>query len=153
MVYQVDKSPDFPDVHCFWLVRTDGSETEFSYHKCLKVKALREFPSFIDRYDDLYSGRGRRPLAPAANLVEDGRPASQQDTDTQAVQEAAPAANLVEEGRHAGEQENIDKQADQKGSRPANLVEGGHAGQQDLDKQADQEAAPMTVVDLASQSN
>jgi len=122
----VDKSQNYPDVHCFWLVRTDGSEDEFSYHKCLKEKVLREFPSFIDRYDALYTVRGRGTPAPAANSVEGGQ-ANQQDVDKQADQESAPAADFTEEG---------------------------DAGQKDTDSQADQASTRMTVVDTqASQSN
>lgn len=69
----MDKSLDFLDVYCFWLVRIDGSEIEFFYYKCLKVKVLREFLFFIDWYDDLYSGRGRCFFVFVVNLVEDGR--------------------------------------------------------------------------------
>jgi hypothetical protein len=42
------------------VVRTDGTETDFSYHKCLKEKVAKENPSFVDRYDAIYR-RGPRP--------------------------------------------------------------------------------------------
>lgn len=65
---QVDRSPGFHEVRCFWLVRTDGSETDFSFHKCLKEKVVKEFPSFVDRYDILYGGSNRRPRGPTTNV-------------------------------------------------------------------------------------
>lgn len=96
---QVDNSPDYPDVRCFWLVRTDGSETDFSYRKCLKEKVVREFPSFVDRYDELYN---RKRLPASAKLAEEDPTADQteetsthagplQETDTQAVPLEEPA--------------------------------------------------------------
>lgn len=62
---KVDLAPGFQDVKCFWLVRTDGSEIDFSFHKCLKMKVLREFPSYIDRYDALYCFMHTRQWYPA----------------------------------------------------------------------------------------
>ena len=41
---------------CFWVVRTDGTEEDFSYHKCLKAKVAREFPELLEHYDRLYRG-------------------------------------------------------------------------------------------------
>lgn len=150
---KVDKSQNYPDVHCFWLVRTDGSEDEFSYHKCLKEKVQREFPSFIDRYDALYTVRGRgTPAAPAANAVE-GQ-ASQQDVDKQADQESAPAADFTE--GDAG-QTDTDTQPDQESTQMTAVDT--QADQEStqmtvVDTPADQESTRMTVVDTqASQSN
>ena len=94
----MDKSPDYPDVRCFWLVRTDGSETDFSYRKCLREKAVREFPAFVDRYDELYGKR--RPVAPLANLREEDPPAAQaEERNTQAdpLQETYKEADPPEE--------------------------------------------------------
>ncbi|KAG0555506.1 hypothetical protein KC19_12G173900 [Ceratodon purpureus] len=65
---KVDNSPDYPDVRCFWLVRTDGSATDFSYRKCLREKVLREFSSFVDKYDELYD----RKRPPPINAAEKG---------------------------------------------------------------------------------
>lgn len=80
-------------------MRTDGSETAFSYHKCLKEKVAREFPSFVDRYDDLYTGRGRRAVvAPPAHLVEEERPL------------VPLAADLMEIGSDAGQREDAETQ-------------------------------------------
>ncbi|CAK9203160.1 unnamed protein product [Sphagnum troendelagicum] len=63
---KVDKHPNFPDSRCFWIVREDGTETDFSYHKCLKEKAAKEFPDFVEKYDTTYTGKSRGPAAAAA---------------------------------------------------------------------------------------
>ncbi|CAK9863797.1 unnamed protein product [Sphagnum jensenii] len=60
---KVDKHPNFPDTRCFWIVREDGTETDFSYHKCLKEKAAKEFPDFVEKYDTTYTGKSRGPAA------------------------------------------------------------------------------------------
>ncbi|CAK9261397.1 unnamed protein product [Sphagnum jensenii] len=62
---KVDKHPNFPDSRCFWIVREDGTETDFSYHKCLKEKAAKEFPDFVEKYDTTYTGKSRGPAAAA----------------------------------------------------------------------------------------
>ena len=104
IVLQVDNSPDFPDVRCFWLVRTDGSETDFSIRKCLREKVVREFPTFVDRYDELYSRK--RPPAPANSTVEDppadqaektdahAGPSQEKDTEAGPLQETAPTTEV-----------------------------------------------------------
>lgn len=51
---QIKRHSTYKDVRCFWVVRTDGTETDFSYHKCLKEKVAKENPSFVDRYDAIY---------------------------------------------------------------------------------------------------
>ncbi|KAG0566496.1 hypothetical protein KC19_7G068200 [Ceratodon purpureus] len=100
---KVDNSPDYPDVRCFWLVRTDGSETDFSYRKCLREKVRREFPSFVDKYDELYD----RKRPPPINAAEKGPSADQaeeasthagpvHEIDTQ-LQETSIQAVLFEE--------------------------------------------------------
>ena len=73
-------------------MRTDGSETEFSYHNCLKEKISREFPAFApDWYDNLYK-TNRSGLAPPASLAEsEEKPADQrEDIVTLADQASAP---------------------------------------------------------------
>jgi hypothetical protein len=65
LLMQVDKHPNFPDSRCFWIVREDGTETDFSYHKCLKEKAAKEFPDFVEKYDTTYTGKSRGPAAAA----------------------------------------------------------------------------------------
>jgi hypothetical protein len=57
---QIKRHSTYKEVRCFWVVRTDGTETDFSYHKCLKEKVVKENPSFVDRYDAIYR-RGPRP--------------------------------------------------------------------------------------------
>ena len=99
---QVDSSPDFPGVRCFWVVRTDGSEIDFSYRKSLREKVVKELPSFVDRYDELYFRKDRPPptnpaaadqVADASTLQESD---TQVDTDTQ-LQETDTQALPVEE--------------------------------------------------------
>lgn len=114
---QVDNSPDYPDVRCFWLVRTDGSETDFSYRKCLREKVVREFPTFIDRYDELYLKKP--PPAPAVNSTEEVTPVDQAEkTDTQ-------AGTLQRKETQAGSLQETDSQVDslEEDREPGSLLE------------------------------
>lgn len=36
---------------CFWVARVDGTEIDFSYHKCLKAIAAKECPDLLPHYD------------------------------------------------------------------------------------------------------
>lgn len=54
LMLQINRHSTFKDVRCFWVVRTDGTEMDFSYHKCLKEKIAREIPEFVERYDAIY---------------------------------------------------------------------------------------------------
>ncbi|KAG0566264.1 hypothetical protein KC19_7G050700 [Ceratodon purpureus] len=103
---KVDNSPDYPDVRCFWLVRTDGSETDFSYRKCLREKVLREFPSFVDKYDELYDRKRPPPInsaekGPSADQAEEvstpAGPHYKIDTQSGRLQESGIQAVLFEE--------------------------------------------------------
>ncbi|XP_024396746.1 DNA-directed RNA polymerase V subunit 1 [Physcomitrium patens] len=117
---KVDRSAGFVNNRCFWLVRTDGSEIDFSFHKCLKEKVAREFPSFLDRYDDVYQAH-KRPF-PTANF-EENKSAAQGNID------AGPsAAHLLED--MPIDHEDLD-------ARPAaaHLPEGIPIDQEDLDAQ------------------
>ncbi|KAG0597885.1 hypothetical protein M758_12G027900 [Ceratodon purpureus] len=60
---KIKRHHTFKDVRCFWVVRTDGTETDFSYHKCLKGKVAKENPSFVDRYDAIYRAPKRPRMA------------------------------------------------------------------------------------------
>jgi hypothetical protein len=48
---QVDHHDSHSKSRCFFVVRTDGSVCDFSYHKCIKGKANAKSPSLALRYD------------------------------------------------------------------------------------------------------
>jgi hypothetical protein len=56
---QIDRIYD-EDTRCFWVVRTDGTAIDFSYHKCLKVKIAREFPDQLEHYGKAQMDHRRR---------------------------------------------------------------------------------------------
>jgi hypothetical protein len=56
---QIDRIYD-EDTRCFWVVRTDGTAIDFSYHKCLKVKIAREFPDQLEHYGKAHMDHRRR---------------------------------------------------------------------------------------------
>lgn len=77
---QIDKSPFVKDreSRCFWLVRIDGSETDFSFHKCVKEKVAQEFPSFVDRYNALYLPK-RGDRGPPTNVRQGAKTDAEKD--------------------------------------------------------------------------
>lgn len=56
-VSKINRHSTFNKVRCFWIVRTDGTETDFSYHKCVKAKIAIEYPNFVDSYDAVHRGK------------------------------------------------------------------------------------------------
>jgi len=51
---KVDRHDSHSKSRCFFVVRTDGSVCDFSYHKCIKGKANAKSPSLALRYDHEY---------------------------------------------------------------------------------------------------
>ncbi|XP_024529687.1 DNA-directed RNA polymerase V subunit 1 [Selaginella moellendorffii] len=49
---KVDRPAKFSDSSCFFVVRKDGSEDDFSYHKCLRSLVEKSFPeNYLAKYD------------------------------------------------------------------------------------------------------
>lgn len=49
-VFQVGRHPEYKE-NCFFLVRTDGSEEDFSYHKCINHALEIISPKKVKTYE------------------------------------------------------------------------------------------------------
>ncbi|KNA14745.1 hypothetical protein SOVF_104140 [Spinacia oleracea] len=57
----VKKHSNFQESRCFYVVSTDGKDTDFSYIKCIETFVKGKYPSVAESFTSKYFRRSQRP--------------------------------------------------------------------------------------------